>query len=135
MVTWKNIVGRRRCSAGGAVPQATAERSVRGRRSAVQRASGSASLMPPSTRRYQRRARPASMLSSGALETPTMAAELHIGQINLGGSMVATRELPALASERRLDIVLVQEQYSETAQGQGQPVVVAYGKDPKAAIV
>lgn len=37
---------------------------------------------------------------------------LRIGQINLGGAEDATRELPSIARDLGLDIVLVQEQYS-----------------------
>lgn len=38
---------------------------------------------------------------------------LKVGQINLGGAAVATRELPAIAGSLGLDIVLVQEQYTK----------------------
>lgn len=41
-----------------------------------------------------------------------MDRPLRVGQLNAQGSAVATREIPALAAELRLDVVLVQEPYS-----------------------
>ena len=41
---------------------------------------------------------------------------LRFGQINLQGSMAATRELGAIAREKGLDMVLVQEQYNDAGE-------------------
>ncbi|GBP97354.1 Retrovirus-related Pol polyprotein from type-1 retrotransposable element R1 [Eumeta japonica] len=54
---------------------------------------------------------------------------LRIGQVNLGGSIVATQELPSVARGMGLDLVLVQEQYS------GEPNLLQIGQHAKAGIL
>lgn len=53
----------------------------------------------------------------------------RIGQINLARSEVATKELRIIAKDLRLDVVLLQEHYSDAPPG-----TMSTGKDSKAAI-
>lgn len=53
---------------------------------------------------------------------------IHIGQLNLGGGESETRELPGIARELGLDIVLVQEQYPKVE------FLAQCGMNPKAGI-
>ncbi|CAH2079966.1 unnamed protein product, partial [Iphiclides podalirius] len=57
--------------------------------------------------------------------------QLRIGQLNLGGSEVATLELPHIARELNLDLVMIQEQYPPAA---AELHVIQTGEKPKAAI-
>lgn len=58
-------------------------------------------------------------------------SSLSIGQLNLQGSEVATSELPVIAAERNLDLVLVQEQYVNS----GLTGLLQCGSAPKAGIM
>ncbi|GBP05078.1 Retrovirus-related Pol polyprotein from type-1 retrotransposable element R1 [Eumeta japonica] len=55
--------------------------------------------------------------------------KLRVGQINLGGSADATRELPETARRLGLDLVLVQEQYAAAEN------LIQTGSAPKAGIM
>ncbi|CAH2101190.1 unnamed protein product [Euphydryas editha] len=59
-----------------------------------------------------------------------IAIELSIGQLNLQGSEVTTWELPVIAAERNLDLVLVQEQYANS----GLTGLLQCGSAPKSGI-
>lgn len=60
----------------------------------------------------------------------TTQTRIRVGQVNLRGSQVATGELPIVARELNLDIILFQEQYLRARDLS----IILFGDQPKAGI-
>ncbi|GBP65880.1 hypothetical protein EVAR_85148_1 [Eumeta japonica] len=104
---------------------------VRGPSRAALPAIGSDARTPSSTALHLGIAPQGVMRKSGSYPLRNMdrLAPLRVGQINLGSSIVATRELAEVARRERLDFVLVQEQYAAADN------IVQTGADSKAGLL
>ncbi|GBP96665.1 Retrovirus-related Pol polyprotein from type-1 retrotransposable element R1 [Eumeta japonica] len=98
---------------------------------AVRHATDLGDVTPRLTGRRRGIAQHESSRKSDTYPSPDMDKRggLRVGQINLGGSVVATRELPETARRLGLDLVLVQEQYTSADN------IIQTGTTPKAGIM
>ncbi|GBP63881.1 Retrovirus-related Pol polyprotein from type-1 retrotransposable element R1 [Eumeta japonica] len=109
----------------------TRQRSVRPQWRVVRHAIDLGDATPKLTRQRRGIAQHESSRKSDTYPSPGMDRRggLRVGQINLGGSVEATRELPETAQRLGLDLVLVQEQYTSAEN------IIQTGTTPKAGIM
>ncbi|GBP97345.1 hypothetical protein EVAR_103858_1 [Eumeta japonica] len=109
----------------------TRQRSVRPQWRVVRHATDLGDATPKLTRQRRGIAQHEGSRKSDTYPSPGMDRRggLRVGQINLGGSVEATRELPETARRLGLDLVLVQEQYTSAEN------IIQTGTTPKAGIM